>query len=409
MLIASAKLADIAARSLFVLLVLYSLPVRSTGQFGLILTLIGFFTFLAGFERYADLQRRMVGANEQDTDRLIVSTLRFYALNYSIWLPVLLVLLVVWVQLPMTDALICGVIALGEHLSNEVYRIALIAPRHRPVLFAVLAKNLITLAAVAALLWRRAAVFDIGTVLIVWGCVSFIGLIAIAIGFTKTWAFDSFAAAGGAKLGQMQQYCASRVHFMIGLVALAALQIDRLVVGSLLPLEQSGLYFRHVFLASFVYQLFNVVSYNRVSARVYAQARAGAPMLARRTIRREMKILVPVTVVLAFLSWNLDVSLLPPKPAIQTLRPPYLAILLLAFLVRAIADYNALLLNAVYREQGILIAQSIALFLSLALYVVLTHAFGIAGTVCTLLLGSGIYLIGSGVYARRSPELKIAS
>jgi len=53
--------------------------------------------------------------------------------------------------------------------------------------------------------------------------------------------------------------------------------------------------------------------------------------------------------------------------------------------------------------------QSIALFLSLALYVVLTHAFGIAGTVCTLLLGSGIYLIGSGVYARRSPELKIAS
>ncbi len=89
MLIAATKLVDIAARSLFVLLALYALPVRSTGLFGLALTLIGFFAFLSGFERYADLQRRMVDTTDGQADRLIISTLIFYSVNYALWLPVL--------------------------------------------------------------------------------------------------------------------------------------------------------------------------------------------------------------------------------------------------------------------------------------------------------------------------------
>lgn len=405
MLIAATKLADIAARSLFVLLVLYALPVRSTGQFGLALTLIGFFTFLAGFERYADLQRRMIGTSGVQTDRLILSTLRFYALNHLMWLPVLLALLVLWVQLPLSVALLCGVIAVGEHLSNEVYRIALIAPRHRPVLFAVLAKNVVTLAVIAALLWSRPSAFDIDGVLTAWAATSFVGLLAIAIGFTRTWAFDSFADAGGAGLRRRAQYRASRTHFLIGLVALGALQADRLVAGALLTLEQSGLYFRHIFLASFAYQVFNVASYNRVAPRVYEQAHARRPAQAKAVIRRELKRLVPAAALLVALFYAISHSGLGHLKALQSINPDYLALLTLGFLVRAFADFNALLLNAVYSERDVFISQLAALALAVGFNIVLTHLYGMDGTVATLVIGSAAYYLISRARTRRNALL----
>lgn len=409
MLIAATKLADVAARSLFVLLALYSLPVRSTGQFGIALTLIGLFTFASGFERYPDIQRRLVGQSEGDADRLIFSTLRFWAGNQALWAPLLAGLLVWWVDLSVFAAALCLIIAVGEHLSNEVYRVALIVPRHRPVLVAVLVKNTVLFGIVAVMIWLQGERFDLPSLLQVWALMSLLGIAAAATLFART--ATPGAAAGWRRPGieLREQYRSSRTHFMIGLVALGALQADRLVAGGLLTLEQSGMYFRHVFLASFVYQMFNVVSYNRISARVYGLARAGKPALARRTIHREMKIFIPGTLLLAALVWQLDLSLLPSRPAIQSLVPSYLAILLLGFLVRAVADYNALLLNAMYRERDIFIAQSIALVLGVILNVVLTRSFGMAGTVCTLVLGSGIYLVTSGVYTRRSLELKIAS
>ncbi len=407
MLIAATKLADIAARSLFVLLVLYALPVRSTGQFGLALTLIGFFSFLSGFERYADLQRRMIGTSEQQTDRLIVSTLRFYALNYLVWSPGLFALLVLWVQLPLTSALLCLVIALGEHLSNEVYRIALIAPRHRPVLFAVLAKNVVALTTVVALLWSRPASFDIDLVLAVWAITSFIGLLAIASGFMKTWAFVSFAAASGARLTQLHQYRSSRTHFMIGLVAMAALQADRLVAGALLSLEQSGLYFRHIFLASFAYQVFNVASYNRVAPRVYEHAHAHRPWLAKSVIRRELTLLVPLAALLVGGFYGLSQSHWGSLKALDSINPDYLAVLTLGYLVRAFADFNALQLNAVYSERQVFISQALAVGLAIVVNLALTKLFGIAGTVATLVIGSAAYFIVSSIYTRRSPLLNV--
>lgn len=409
MLIAGAKLIDIAARSLFVLIALYALPVHATGQLGLALTLIGFFTFLCGFERYADLQRRMVGTSDVQTDRLIVSTLLFYSVNYALWLPVLLALLVLWVKLPWSLAGLSLVIAIGEHLSNEVYRIALVAPRHRSLLFAVLAKNVATLTIVASLVWSSAATLYIGDVLIAWSVTSFIGLMAVVFGFTRTWAFGTLSAAGAAGLSRTEQYRASRTHFVIGLVALAALQSDRFVVGSLLTLEQSGLYFRHIFLAAFVYQFFNVVSYNRVAARVYVHVRAGRPTAARDVIHRELKIALPIALLLIALLLIIDVSWLPAGPSVQTLRPPYLAVLLFGFMIRAVADYNALLLNGAYRERDILVSQSIALALSIVVNIVLTRSFGVSGSVCVLTFGSLVYLALSGLCARRAVQLKIAT
>ena len=407
MLIALTKLADIAARSLFVLLVLYALPVRSTGQFGLALTLIGFFTFLSGFERYADLQRRMVGNTAEQTDRLIISTLRFYSLNYTLGLPLLLGLLVLWVQLSPSLALLCLVIALVEHLSNEVYRISLIAPRHRPVLFAVLAKNLVTLALMSGLLAWRPASFDIDGVLVIWAATSIAGLLAIAIGFTRTWAFSGFTSVEGAGLTLREQYRASRTHFMIGLVALGALQADRLVAGALLSLEQSGLYFRHIFLASFAYQVFNVASYNRVAPSVYALLHSGQPVPARKVIHRELQRVVPAAAVVVLVFYALTGSTLRDKPSLQSINPHFLAVLTLGYLVRVFADFNALLLNGVYAERAVFQSQSVALILAVACNVLLTHLFGIAGTVSTLVLGSAAYVLMSSFYTHRNAALNV--
>jgi hypothetical protein len=405
MLIAATKLADIAARSLFVLLVLYALPVRSTGQFGLALTLIGFFTFGVGFERYADLQRRIATTTPEQTDRLIISTLRFYAVNHALGLPVLLGLLAWWVKLPVPLVLLCGLIAVVEHLSNEVYRIALIAPRHRLVLFAVLGKNLCTLALVSGLLWLRPASFDIDSVLAAWGAASLAGLLAISIGFSRTWAFADLASVQGAGLRQFAQYRASRTHVLIGLVALAALQADRLVAGALLSLELSGLYFRHIFLASFAYQVFNVASYNRLAPRVYALMHGDQAALARQAVRRELQRLVPAAAVVVLLFYALLLSGLGDKPSLQSINPHFLAVLTLGYLVRAFADFNALLLNAAYAERDVFKSQATALALAVACNILLTHWYGIAGTVCTLVLGSAAYLLMSSVYTQRNAAL----
>lgn len=409
MFTATIKLADIAARSLYVLIVLYSLPARSTGQFGLVLVLIGFFAFLCGFERYLDIQRRVVGMSDANADRLIFSTLQFWVVNYLLWAPLLVGLLIFWVEMSAFAATLCLVIAVAEHLSNEVYRIALSVPRYRQMLVALLVKNAMLVAIVAVLIWWQGERFDLIRLLGVWVVMSLLGIAVAAALFMRIATLGTGAGWRHAGIERGQPYRSSRTHFLIGLVALSSLQADRLVAGSLLTLEQSGVYFRHVFLASFIYQMFNIVSYNRILPRVYAHTRAGELAVARRAIHREMKILIPGTLLLAALVWQLDLSLLPANPAIQTLLPPYLAILLFGFLVRAVADYNMLLLNAIHHEGDIFVAQSVTLVLTLVFNVILTRSFGMLGTICALVLGSGIYLITSGAYTRRSLELKNAS
>ena len=408
MLITLTKLADIAARSLFVLLVLYALPVRSTGQFGLALTLVGFFTFAAGFERYADLQRRMVTLSAEQTERLIVSSLGFWATNHLVGMPVLLGLLLWWVKLPPALVVVFGLIAVVEHLSNEVYRISLIVTRHRALLLAVLAKNLLTLAAVGGLLWLQADQFTLEAVIWIWAATSLLGLLAVGLGFTRTWVFTSLAAAGGAGLRQIGQYQASRTHFMIGLVAVAALQVDRLLAGALLTLEQTGLYFRHIFLASFAYQVFNVASYNRVAPRVYNQAQSGRPAQARATLRREYRLIALMAVLLTAAIWLISRSRLGQTRVAEGIDPYFLSVLVLGYLLRAGADFNAMLLNAVFEEHGVFTSQTVALLVTIAANIALTSSFGMAGTVTSLVVGSACYLLLSALRVRHSTPLNIA-
>ncbi|HYH42456.1 MAG TPA: hypothetical protein VD867_10755, partial [Burkholderiales bacterium] len=210
-------------------------------------------------------------------------------------------------------------------------------------------------------------------------------------------------------LSLRDQYGASKTHFMIGVVALVALQSDRLMVGGLLTLEESGVYFRHVFVASFVYQVFNIGSYNRLAPRVYAHVVAGQPALARAAIWREMSWLVPSTLVVLAATPFIDLSGLSRRfkglSALSSIVPLYLAVLVFGYLVRTVADYNALLLNSIYREREIFVSQVSSAGLALASNLVLTSTFGIAGTVATVVLGASCYAGLSSLCLQRNRQL----
>ena len=82
--------------------------------------------------------------------------------------------------------------------------------------------------------------------------------------------------------------------------------------------------------------------------------------------------------------------------------PLYLATLMVAFLMRGLADYNSLLLNGAYRERDVLRSQTIAMAVSISISVVTTPMFGLPGLLFTTLLGTTLYALLSGYASRDS-------
>jgi O-antigen/teichoic acid export membrane protein len=402
MWIAALKLGDIAARSLFLLVVLYVLPERSSGQFGLSLTLIALFGFLSGFERYLDLQRVLVGKSERESDRLIVSALHFFALGYALWLPPLALLLALWVKLDAVCVGLLLVIAVAEHLATEAYRIALISSRHRWLLLVSLGKNLLLLACVIVLLRTAAFEFSLPLVLLLWAALSLTSVLLAAGVFART-AAPATGSTEPEVPGFGDQYRSSRTHFIIGLVALASLQLDRLLAGALLSLEVSGIYFRHVFVAAAAYQALGVISHNRIMKGLYANVFGGDVAAARSLARRELRRYVALSVLVIIGIVLLSASGLLSHQALRSIVPAYLAGLMLAYLVRGVADYNALLLNAAYRERDIFRSQLAAVLVTLAGAGALTATWGIAGLIAAMLAGASAYLLLTSLRVREIP------
>ncbi len=404
MLTALIKLADIAGRSLFVLIVLYALPTRSSGQFGLILTLIGLFAFLSGFERYVDLQRTLVCKTVGEADQLIFSILRFFGVNYLLWLPILALLLYGWVELSTGTILLCLLIALGEHLANEFYRIALITHRHRSLLLVTMVKNIVLLAIVFydALISRKP--YDLNQLLTLWAVLSVLGLL-ISVGVFIRASTSLRELERSAHLPIFDQYRQSATHFKVGLLAILALQADRLVAGGLLPLEDSGIYFRHIFLALSVYQVLGVISFNRVMSDVYTSLRNNDARTAQGLIQRERRRYLSLTLVtIALLSIAKSLPIID-HPAVQSLIPSYLALLLLAYLIRGIADFNTMILNALYLEHEVFRAHSITVGLSLVLALALTAQLGLIGLMITVSIASIIYLVLTQLFSSHALKL----
>ncbi len=387
------KLIDVAARAGFVLIATYGLHIEQAGQFGLIVTLVGLFAFAFNFERHIDIQRRTAGEHHTMFDRAVTSAVGFFAFNWALMVPIFMLAVVLLAHVGWGLVGLAVIVVVAEHLSNQAYQYALISPRYYRLLLVVAAKNIVLLGLVlyAALFGRD--LLDLTNVLTVWAVGGVVCTGALAVMWTRFRDAEPRTAPFRFSIDILGQHKASATHFALGLVAILILQYDRLAVGALMPLDQVGLYFRHTLLVALAYQAFNVISFNRITPSIYAEAKTqDAAHLHRRVMREYLKTLAGTPLLLAA-AWLANVVTDGVYAEQFQLSFLLMAIMLAGFMLRAAADFHALVLNARHRERDVLRQQLIAFLVGAVLLGVLTWRFGVYGAASATVATSALYLI----------------
>lgn len=387
------KLVDVATRAGFILTATYGLPIAEAGRFGLIATLVGLFAFAFNFERHIDIQRRSAGEPHPVFDRFVVQALKFFAFNWAIMVPLFVLAVALWTQPGWMILMLGVVVVVGEHLANQAYQYALINQRYYSMLLVVAAKNSLLAAIVLfhALFARDG--FDLGFIMELWAVGSVFCTLGLAVMFWRL--RDPAPKTEPFRFGAdiLDQHRASVTHFLIGLIAILILQFDRLAVGGLMSFSETGLYFRHTLLVSFAYQAFNIASFNRITPAIFAEARTeGVPHLRRRVLREYLKTLVGAPSLLLF-GWAADRLTEGVWSGRFHLSLTLMGLLLFGFMLRAAADFHALILNARHDERHILRSQGIAFAVGAALLVLLTWRFGVYGAAFATIATSALYLL----------------
>lgn len=391
------KLVEVLSRALFTVGVTYVLAIHEAGQFGLANTLIGLFAFAFGWERHIDIQRRLAGRNTGTFDRAVQALPRFWAVNWLAMVPLLLVFSFALADLDWTLCAVVAVIAICEQIGNATYNLCVIEPRYRGLVAIVAGKSLFLAVAIAALFLFAHDWLTLEVVLWGWAAAGLVSLAAIAMGWAGVKHQEPHSEAEAQApveihTGIFDQHKASFTHFITGALAVLIIQIDRLVVGTMLPLAEVGIYFRHVVLVSFAYQFFNVVSYNRKLPKVFELARENNIKQAKGVINREY-LMIATMVVLGFAGGvllDLAVEHRITRPLLIDVT--LVAILLVGSLLRIHADFSALILNAQFQEKRVLTNQIIGLVIGFTALVGLTWAYGLYGTAFGTVVGSVAYL-----------------
>ncbi|NJC41297.1 O-antigen/teichoic acid export membrane protein [Brevundimonas alba] len=386
------KLTDVAARAGFVLAATYGLPIAQAGQFGLFVTLVTLFAFAFNFERHIDIQRRTAGEPHPVFDRAVTSALGFFAFNWLLMIPVFLVSAALLTHASWDLLGLAVLIVVGEHLSNQAYQYALISPRYYPLLLVVTVKNIVLLMIVLyrALLSREG--FDLEFALEIWAIGAVMCTAALGVMWAKLRQAEPRTRPFRFADDILGQHRASATHFMLGLIAILILQYDRLAVGALMSLDQVGLYFRHTLLVSLAYQAFNVVSFNRITPAIFAEAKTqDIAHIRGRVLREYGKTLIgtPLLLGAAWLANLLTGGAYAERFHLSLL---LMAVMLAGFMLRAAADFHALILNARHREADVLRQQAIAFVVGGVLLGLLTWRFGVYGAASAGVVTSGLYL-----------------
>jgi O-antigen/teichoic acid export membrane protein len=387
------KLMDVAARAGLVLTATYGLRVDQAGQFGLIATLVGLFAFAFNFERQIDIQRRAAGEADAVMDRHVTQALKFFAFNWVLMIPLFVAAVAFWAHPPWPILLLATLVVVGEHLSNQVYQYALINHRYAPMLVVVTLKNAgLAVVLLATALFMR-PVFDLAFVIAAWATGAVLCTLVLALMFARLRQAAPKATPFNLTADILGQHRASMTHFLIGLIAVLVLQFDRLAVGGLLTLEQTGLYFRHALLVSLAYQMFGIASFNRITPSIFTAAKVEpTEALARRVLKEYARIMVATPLLFAGL-WLADRT----TQGVWTNRfhidLGLLAIMLLGFMLRGLADFPAMILNAKHLERWVLHRQAVAFAIGGVLLLNLTHAYGLWGAAWAMVATSGLYAI----------------
>lgn len=386
------KLLETLSRGLFVLVCTYRLPLEEAGRFGLLATVIGLLSFGLGFERQIDMQRQIAGRSPSAVRRRMADTLRFFRAHYLLVLPISM-MAANWAGVSAWPLALAAIVVVGEHLSNQAYQAVLLNPRAITLLVASSTKNSLQLLTVLYLSWQEPASLAALTILQVWAITS-IGYVAVAAIWWWMWGREPLPAHGDELPTQAlsEQYRASALHFMVGLVAVAALQIDRLVVGGTLDPTDIGVYFRNVALAGFALQIFNIASFNRVAPGIYQHARERAWQRGADVVKVEYLRFAVVLTSLVAMALLLDHLLGYPARRLE-LQAMFVIIMTAGVLLRTAADYKGLLLLSLGGDQALFRNQASAVLLGTVGLFLLSWAFRLPGAFLGTLLTPLFYFL----------------
>lgn len=387
------KLAEVLGRGLFVVFCTYRLPLKEAGEFGLVATLLSLAAFALSYERHIAVMREVAGARPAHIHQRLCETLRFQLLHAGWVLPLLALLAALWFGWPAAQLVLLLPILLAEFVANQAYQVVLIEARRVSLLFWAALRS-ISLPLVAVLgAWHLKEHFSLVWMLNAWAALSAIFLV-LMIG---AWRANAPRPDGTNPKSALPpksataMYRESALHFVIGAVAVAALQFDRVIVGLSLGSEAIGLYFRHVTLAALLMQFFNVVFFSRVAPGVYALVRDCQPARAESLIRMEYRRFALLTLSGATLALGLDHAYDLPSSRFGLVHE-YVAILGLAVLLRTAADFVGLLMLARAQDAAVLRNQAGAVCLGGIFLLFLANALGLLGALCGALVAPFVYL-----------------
>ncbi|MEZ5751834.1 MAG: hypothetical protein R3D60_07665 [Paracoccaceae bacterium] len=388
MLVILLKFLEVGSRAVFIVLTSYSLDIEQAGQFGLVVTLQGLASFAIGYERHIDVMRKQAGQPPDRFDTAVAQAITMYVANSGWAVPIFVIALVLMAHLPPVLIALCVVIAISEQIMNIAYHMAMVEPRYRKMLAVTVVKNIVIagVVVVAAI----AGTIDLPDVLKAWAIASAAGVGVIAV----FWFGLSRAQADPLPLRSVleTQYRASWTHFILGLTAVITIQIDRLLVGAVLTLEDAGIYFRHVLLVSMLYQVFNIAFHNRILPNVFVQGQQGRVEPLLPIVRREYWNVLAFWVLSAIGGIVLDRLTGGYLLQRYNLEPLYFVGLLLASALRARADLNALVFNALHHERTIFRLQLTSFALSLPVLTAMSMLYGIPGLIAATGIAALIYL-----------------
>lgn len=371
---------------------IYFLPVELSGQFGFLTLLFSLFATFYGFERYVSLQRQIVNESDEFAIKELASVLKFYLINFAIAIPVL----ILFIKTKTFDnwflILCCLLISFVEHISNSVYNISIVYVRFLKGMPIIIIKNILLLAVAAVLIISKKS-NPLETIIIVWAVISLIQIVYFTRAFFKLinifkidfWKFDINEL--------LSQYKFAYINFFIGIVAVLSLQADRLIVGISFNSTITGMYFRHVSLISILYQLFNIVSYNRLLPNVFLHAKTESFEFLKKIISKEY--LRALAAVALGISCFMIAYYFFAKPIFEYFHIDLktLVILLAIFSIRIYADYRAMILNALHLELKTLIFQVISLMLGILLMFILIPTFKVNGVLISSFIATLTYAL----------------
>ncbi len=386
------RLVEIASRAGVVILPIYfGLTLADVGIYNTLLALISLFAFAFNFERHYDIQRRSVGEDQAYFDRKVTDALYFYGFNYLTMMPLFVALVAVETHVSMGLIALVAIIVIGEHLCTQTYQFAMVNARYLMLQVIVPLRNMLTLALLGWLYWQHKGQLTLPLLLGVWASCSAVTIMAIAAIWLSIRKPTPRTAPFSLQSVVFSQHRASFTHFLIGLVAMLVIQGDRLLLPNLLAKDLVGVYARHGTVVAFGYQLFNIMSNNRILPEVFRLTRHGEMEAGRRIYIREWLRVASAVAALAVLLLTANLLTRGVYAAKFHIHPEYLLLMLLGFVLRAAADLHALPLHATHHERAILKNQLGSFVLVVVLMVGLTPWLGILGTIMATLSGAALY------------------